>query len=169
MIFQIITRTPIWVWALLAVLVYFGYQQTKSRVIGLRRAAIIPVILTALSIYGTLSAFGSSPLAILAWLTAAAMLAITVMRTPLPTGTRFDNQTRQLRITGSWVPMALMMGIFVTKYVVGVTLAMHPEFAQNTTFALSFSALYGAFSGVFIGRAIRLWRLTTKSVLADPW
>jgi hypothetical protein len=169
MIFQIITHTPIWVWALLALLVYFGYQQTKSRTIGLRRATIIPVVLTALSIYGTLSAFGSSSLAILAWLAAATALATTVMLLPIPAGTRFDNQARQLHIIGSWVPMALMMGIFVTKYIVGVALSMHPELAQKTTFALTFSALYGAFSGVFIGRALRLWQLTTRRVLADPW
>jgi hypothetical protein len=168
MIYQIITHTPIWVWALLALLVYFGYQQTKSRTIGLRRAAIIPVILTALSIYGTLSAFGSSPLAILAWLAAATALATTVMLLPVPSGTRFDSQTRQLHIIGSWVPMALIMGIFVTKYVVGVALSMHPELAQKVIFALTFSSLYGAFSGVFIGRSIRLWRLTTQRVLADP-
>jgi hypothetical protein len=169
MITQIITRTPIWVWVLLAVLVYFGYQQSKSRTIGLRRVTIIPVVLTALSIYGTLSAFGKSPEVILAWLAAAATLVTTVMLTPLPTGTRFDHQTRQLHVVGSWVPMALMMGIFVNKYVVGVSLAMHPELAQNATFTLAFSALYGTFSGVFIGRAVRLWRLATKRDLVDLW
>ena len=162
MILQIITHTPVWVWALLALLVGFGYQQTKSRTVGLPRFSIIPVILTALSIYGTLSAFGSSPAVILTWLAAAIMLATTVMLTPVPTGTRFDNQTRLLHVVGSWVPMALMMGIFANKYVVGVALSLHPELAQNTTFTLAFSALYGAFSGVFIGRAARLWRLTTK-------
>ena len=169
MILQIITHTPVWVWALLALLVGFGYQQTKSRTVGLRRVTIIPVILTALSIYGTLSAFGSSPAVLLAWLAAAVMLATTVMLTPVPTGTRFDNQTRQLHVVGSWVPMALMMGIFANKYVVGVTLSLHPELAQNTTFTLAFSALYGTFSGVFIGRAARLWRLTTKRDWADLW
>lgn len=46
MILQIITRTPVWVWALLALLIGLGYQQTKSRTVGLRRVTIIPVILT---------------------------------------------------------------------------------------------------------------------------
>jgi hypothetical protein len=169
MITQIITRTPIWVWALLALLVYFGYQQSKSRTIGLRRVTIIPVVLTALSIYGTLSAFGKSPEVILAWLAAAATLVTTVMLTPLPTGTRFDNQTRRLHVVGSWVPLALMMGIFANKYVVGVAFTIHPELAQNATFTLTFSALYGTFSGVFIGRAVRLWRLATKRDLVDLW
>lgn len=169
MIFQIITRTPFWVWVLLALLVFLGYQQTKSRTIGLRRVAIIPIILTALSIYGTLSAFGRSPEIMLAWLASATLLATTVWLTPLPTGSRFDNKTRQLYVIGSWVPMTLMMGIFANKYVVGVALSMQPELAQNSTFVLAFSALYGAFSGVFIGRAVRLWRLANKRVLVDLW
>ena len=60
---------------------------------------------------------------------------------------------------GSAVPLALMMGIFFTKYAVGVTLGMHLAQANDVSFALAVSALYGAFSGVFAGRAARLWRL----------
>jgi len=52
-----------------------------------------------------------------------------------------------------------MMGIFFTKYVVGVLLAMHPELGHQATFEIGISALYGAFTGIFAGRAIRLWRL----------
>lgn len=57
----------------------------------------------------------------------------------------------------------LMMGIFFTKYSVGVTLVLHPEFGRQALFALGISALYGAFTGIFIGRAIRLWRLALRS------
>ena len=63
------------------------------------------------------------------------------------------------RVPGSAVPLALMMGIFLTKYAVGVTLAMHLVQAGDLAFAMSLSALYGAFSGVFAARAARLWRL----------
>jgi hypothetical protein len=169
MISQIITRTPIWVWALLALLIGLGYQQSKTRVLGLRRVMVIPAVLTLLSILGTVSAFGSSPQVLFTWLAAASLLAFVVLQLPLSAGHRFDPQTSKLHVLGSWVPLALMMGIFANKYVVGVALSMHPELAQNATFTLAFSALYGAFSGVFIGRAVRLWRLTTKRVMADLW
>jgi hypothetical protein len=167
MIFQIITRTPVWVWALLALLIGLGYHQTKSRTIGLRRFIIIPVILTGLSVYGTVSAFGTSPDVILTWLAAAALPIVFVMQLPLSESNKFDRQTRSLHVMGSWVPLALMMGIFANKYVVGVALGMHPELAQNTNFTLIFSALYGTFSGVFIGRAVRLWQLTRQA--EDLW
>jgi len=52
-----------------------------------------------------------------------------------------------------------MMGIFFTKYAVGVTLALQPALARDLPVALALSAVYGAFSGVFLARAARLWRL----------
>ena len=76
---------------------------------------------------------------------------------------RFDAAHQVFHVTGSWVPMVLIMGIFLTKYGVGVAIGMHPELAQNSTFAMQISALYGLFSGVFIGRALRLGRLQTSN------
>ena len=60
---------------------------------------------------------------------------------------------------GSWLPMGVILAIFMTKYAVGVTLSMQPSLAHSDAFTLSVSLLYGLFSGFFAGRAIRLWRL----------
>jgi hypothetical protein len=81
------------------------------------------------------------------------------LQSPLPDVTRFDAHTRTFHVPGSWVPLVLMVGIFASKYVVGVALNLHPELMHEATFTLGFSALNGAFSGVFAARAIRLWRL----------
>jgi hypothetical protein len=64
-----------------------------------------------------------------------------------------------------------MMGIFFTKYAVGVALGMHLAQANDVSFAIPVSALYGAFSGVFAARAARLWRLAMaqeRQLLANP-
>lgn len=58
-----------------------------------------------------------------------------------------------------WVLLLLILGIFITQYVVGVGTAMQPALARDANFSLGFGALYGAFSGVFLARAVRLWRL----------
>ena len=52
-----------------------------------------------------------------------------------------------------------MMGIFFTKYAVGVSLSVAPALALSASFALPVGAAYGAMSGIFLGRALRLWRL----------
>ena len=56
----------------------------------------------------------------------AAVMVTSVLQFPLPAGTRYDAAERRIHQPGSFVPLALMMGIFFTKYGVGVSLAMHP-------------------------------------------
>ncbi len=159
MFYQIIIHTPVWVWALLALLLWLGLKQSRPGQPSLLRTTLIPLALAGWSLFGALSAFGSAPLVILTWLAAATVLAWWVLQIPLPDATRYDVRTRTFQVPASWVPLALLMGIFANKYFVGVALNMHPELTREATFTLGSSALYGAFSGVFAARAARLWRL----------
>jgi hypothetical protein len=159
MLYQIISHTPTWVFGLFAVLLALGLKQTRAGSMDLLRVCLMPVAMTALSIYGTVTAFGATPAVALAWLAAAGAMLAFVMRMPLSQEVRFDATSRTLQLPGTWVPLALMMGIFFTKYVVGVVLSMQPTLASNATFSVCLSALYGAFSGVFAARAVRLLRL----------
>lgn len=159
MFYQIIIHTPIWVWALLALLLWLGLKQSLPGRFSLLRITLLPLALTGLSLFGAVSTFGSTPAVMLTWLAAAIVLATWVLQIPLPDATRYDTRTRTFQVPGSWVPLALMMGIFANKYGVGVSLALHPQLAHEAVFTLGFSALYGAFSGVFAARAARLWRL----------
>ena len=164
MVAQILTNTPAWVWGLLAALMALGLSQTRGRSVGLARIALMPLGLGAFSLYGTVSAFGASPNVLGSWLVAATLMLLVVTQMPLPSGTRHDTATRQFELPGSWVPMALIMGIFLTKYAVGVGLVLHPELKGNANFSLTISMLYGVFSGVFAGRAGRLARLALRPV-----
>jgi uncharacterized membrane protein len=160
MIAQILSNTPLWVWGLLAALLALGFSQVRSRTVGLGRITLLPLGLGALSLYGTVSAFGASPTVIGSWLAATTLLLLIVTQMPLPVGAGYDSARRQFQIPGSWVPMALIIGIFLTKYGVGVSLVMHPELKANANFSLAVGTLYGVYSGIFAGRAVRLIRLT---------
>ena len=81
------------------------------------------------------------------------------IRSTAPAGARYCNASRRFDLPGSAMPLVLIMGIFLTKYLVGVELAMQPALARDSAFALQIAALYGAFSGLFVARAMRLWRL----------
>lgn len=156
-------RTPVWVWGLLATLLVLGLSQVRDRTASLVRVSIMPLAMTAFSLWGTASAFGHSPQlgAVLGiWLgTAAAVLALVA---PGSSGARYDAASRSYALPGSWAPLVLILGIFLTKYVVGVELAMQPQLARDSQFALTVAALYGVFNGLFAGRAVRLWRLALK-------
>ena len=55
-----------------------------------------------------------------------------------------------------------LVTIFLTKYFVGVELALQPAQARDGGFALQIAALYGVFNGLFAARALRLWKLVPR-------
>jgi hypothetical protein len=164
---SILRRTPIWVWGLLAGLLALGISQLRDRTAGLARVSLLPLAMTIFSVSGMFSAFGGSPHlagAIAAWLIAAAITFAVLA--PGRAAAQFDPVRRSYRLPGSVVPLLLIVGIFLVKYVVGVELAMAPRLMQDTQYVLIVAALYGAFTGVFLGRASRLWRLALRPAAA---
>ena len=159
MLLQILLHTPKWVYAVFVLLVWLGAKQLLSNSVSLTRVTLMPLAMGGLSVFGVISAFGDSLGAVLGWAAAAAVLIALVLQRPLPATTRYDAAAREFHVAGSAVPLMLMTGIFFTKYVVGVALAMHPELRQQASFAIGLPVLYGAFSGIFAARAVRLWRL----------
>ncbi len=161
MLMQILTHTPRWVFVLFALLLWLGSKQLLAGSVSLTRVTVLPLVMTGLSIYGVLSAFDSH-VALLGWAAAAALQAFVVLQRKTPEGTRYDAEARRFHVRGSAVPLLLMMGIFFTKYVVGVALAMHPELHRDTALGLIVPSLYGIFSGMFMGRAVRLWKMALR-------
>ena len=159
MVAQILVNTQVWVWGLLVALLMLGLSQTRSRTAGLTRVVLLPLGMGGLSLYSSLSTFGMSPTVLGSWLATTALLVLLVTRLPLPAGATYDSAARQFKLAGSWIPMALIIGIFLTKYAAGVSVAMRPDLKSQANFSVAVAMLYGAFSGIFAGRAMRQIRL----------
>lgn len=160
----IVQKTPLWVWGLLAALLWLGISQLAQRQASAGRVLLMPVAMAGLSAYGLVSAFGAagSAASVFAiWLAAAALLAVASLALwpRPPSGASYDAASRSFKLPGSAAPLALILGIFLTKYLVGVELALQPALAHDTAFALEIAALYGLCNGLFAARAARLWRL----------
>ena len=184
-IFGIVKQTPTWVWSLLAGLLLLGVSQLRTQSPTLRRVVILPVAMFGLALYGLVSAFSGSGqfgAVLVVWLLAYLAAMAAVVQLPAPQGASYDVARGRIQVPGSAVPMALILSIFLTKYIVGVELAMQPAQAADPVFALTVALLYGAFSGIFAGRALRLLRLAPRHVPAgagwlgqhllserDPW
>ena len=184
MLGTVLRHTPGWVWGLLAGLLTLGLSQVRERNASLARVTFMPVAMTALALWGIVAAFGNSPMfgyVLAAWLLAAALMVGAISPMAAPRGTSYDPASRSYRMPGSWVPLLLIMAIFLTKYVVGVDLAMKPSLALDGQYTLGVGALYGLSSGIFTGRAARLWLLARRPASAamlprrglwlqrDPW
>lgn len=160
----IVQKTPPWVWGLLIALIALGASQLRQRQASAARMAILPLAMTGLSAYGLVSGFSTAGQAggvLAAWLAAAALVgAASLALWPRPpSGSRYDAASRRFHLPGSAMPLALILGIFLTKYLVGIELALQPALARDAVFALEIAALYGMFTGLFVARAARLWRL----------
>jgi hypothetical protein len=167
----VLQKTPMWVGGLFAALLALGLSQTRDRQVSQLRMAVMPLAMTSLSLWGTVSAFGKSPLfgsVMLVWAAGALLSGLVVGRTVPPAGTRHDRASRSFSLPGSWLPLALIMGIFLTKYIVGVDLVMQPGLALDGQYTLGVGTLYGIFSGTFAGRTFRLWRLALRPAPSSP-
>ena len=151
MLIQILSHTPVYVWAILALLVYRGMVATRAREIGIRKLFIIPLIMLALSLQGITSKFGMGWLPLAAWAAGAAALTLAIRalgRSRVSAGAAPGT----VRVPGSWAPLAMMMAIFFAKYATAVTLAIHPGATHSAWFVAAVCALYGIFNGYFLGR-----------------
>lgn len=161
MLIEIVTHTPPWVFVLFFALLGLGWFQSKGRSVSRGKLLMLPVAMIALSFYGVLSAFGPVPAGLAFWGMGAAISAGLGARLAAPRGASFSAETRLFFVPGSWLPLALMMAIFFTKYAVGVVLARQLPIAGESAFVGSISLCYGLFSGAFLARAIVIWRCAT--------
>jgi hypothetical protein len=150
----ILSHTPGYVWAILAALVVLGSLQLRRQRISRTRLLIAPVAMGLLSLWSASTAFGVRPAVALAWVLgmAAAWLANRTLRWPREIGGDGD----AFVVAGSPWPLALMLAIFALRYAVAVSLVFHPEWRADPAFAAPMALLYGALSGMFTARAVRI-------------
>jgi hypothetical protein len=153
---QILTHTPLWVFALFSGLVYLGYVQSRTRQVSRNRLILLPVAMLGWSLYSVWSTFDAHLTSLVAWACAwGAVVAISLARGPSRTAS-YDAATAQFTVAGSWLPLAPMMGIFFFKYAVAVAHAIKPGVLDTTMAVAMVSATYGLFSGLFMARAVRV-------------
>lgn len=151
----VLAHTPRWVWALLAVLVAFGVVQARPRSVTLARLTVLPAALAGASLLGVVTGFGHAA-ALAGWAVATVAAATLALALGAPRQAAWLGAERRLRVPGSWLPLALMLGVFAVKYAVGVLVAMTPALRGQAAFAGTAGLAYGAFAGLFLGRALAL-------------
>jgi hypothetical protein len=153
---------PLWAPAVLLLLVGVGYRQSRARTV--RPATMIAVAtgMLVFSLYGVAAAFHGAAAALVSWVAGYA-LAIT-------TGNRLVSLDdmgvagNAVRIPGSWVPLALMLGIFAIKFVLGFAEAVHSPLLHSVLFIAAMSGSLGAISGMFGARAVAVHRVARAPV-----
>lgn len=154
MLIHILAHTPLYVWAILAFLLYRGAIALRDREVEPRKLFIIPAVMLALSLQDIAAKFGTGGMALPLWAAATCAMAALVWTLG---GARVapGSLPGQVRVRGSWGPMALMMAVFFTKYLASIMLALRPHLREDAVFVAAVCLLFGLFSGVFAGRLAR--------------
>ena len=165
MIGQILANTPVWVWVLLAALLALGGRGTRPRSMSLWSALAMPVAMVAYALFNAVRAGPGDPSMPLAWAAGAGVAFLFnhfVLRQPRDIV--WNRETRRASLTGSWLPMALVLGIFGLNYVGAVTRAVAPAIADGTGFKRVIAAVAGLLGGLFLSRAWRVFAATRRGI-----
>lgn len=155
MIVQILSRTPIWVWLILAFLLYRGLLASRDREMPLPQMFIVPVVFLWLSLDGIGRSFGWQDTGVLAWLVGVAVGIGVVWVSFDPGRMTLHVDRKTVFVRGSWMPLLLMMAIFLTKYAAAIMLAMQPARAQDASFSLTVCFLYGVCNSLLLAQLLR--------------
>lgn len=163
----ILQHIPIWAFLILAGLLWLGLSARKDRMIRWRIPIIVPVALTIMAITSLLAQYGTTDLllpALVSWGGVCALLAWLFAKRPLAETVQYDLETAKFHLPGSYVPLAMYMGIFAFKFMVGFMSGMRMPIVNELRFVLSISAVYGLFSGLFLSNAWRLFKLRSNTL-----
>lgn len=154
---EIIMYTPRWVFGLLIALVIFGVMQTRTREVKIQVALILPIAMLILSLTGVLRYVGWQFPALACWLLGITIASVLSIKWIGKNIARFNPESRKLIIQGSWLPLVVILGIFVTRYTLGVATAMQWEITHKIYFSLVVSLILGIWSGFFLARCLIFW------------
>jgi hypothetical protein len=151
----ILTHTPLWVFALLAYLVWQGLLSLRPRTMQIWRLMIVPgvFIVMGLSRIALRPDDGLWPL--LSWLAGAIVFAPLGLSTS-PRLLAVDREHGRIIRAGSKIPLIRNIVVFLLQYAVAVTAALDPH--GHAAVALTGRAISGASAGYFIGWITALLR-----------
>ncbi|SNS30342.1 hypothetical protein SAMN05216374_0731 [Tardiphaga sp. OK246] len=151
---RILTNTPIWVFALLALLIWLGSLSLRPRKTPLRRLLIVPMVFLLMGLSRLIFAGGQLHL-IGAWLAAAIVMAAVALWIG-PGETTVDRQDGTILRPGSWLPLIRNLSVFLLQYAVAVATAM--KLGSGAAVPLIGQLVSGACAGYFLGWTVGLIR-----------
>jgi hypothetical protein len=162
---RILTNTPIWVFVLLAFLIWQGSLSLRPRTQPLWRVLIVPAVFVLMGLSRLLLG-GKAISLVLVWLVAAALLfSIALLR---GAGNIVVDGNGQVTRSGSVVPLVRNLTVFLLQYAVAVIAAMQLDAFAGV--AMLGQAVSGACAGYFLGWGlvlVRSWRSHSAARGAD--
>jgi hypothetical protein len=157
-VIETIARTPYWVWALLAFLLFIGIRSLRPTTASFARLAILPVVFLAWGLSGFATNYGPRPVGIAVWLVALVIGAGIGWLVARSIEIHADQERGFIRLPGTAVNLVLILIIFATKYTLGIQASMRPGITGELLYMGIDVGISGLLTGLFAGRLFGLWR-----------
>jgi hypothetical protein len=158
-ILAVVAHTPLWVWALFALVFFLGYQRTRDRTVPLWRMLMLPVVMLVLSVSGWVSAGLSVLPAILVGFAIGGVIGWLMER---------DGATRRLPdgralLRGEWWSLAQVFAIVTFKYVTTVVGIINPALGGDPVWHMGTAFVAAVLSAMLLGRVAARLRVYSAS------
>jgi hypothetical protein len=161
-ILDILTHTPVWVWALFAFILYMGYQRTKDRIVSLWRILLLPGIMALVSVSGWINAGVASLPAIAVGLVVGGTAGWLLERQ----GATRRLENNKLWLRGEWWSLVQIVLIIGFRYTMAIMPFLNPSFAADPTWHLASMFISSLLSALFVGRVAARLRVFFTSAPA---
>ncbi len=168
MFVQILSHTPIWVWAILTGITVLGASQLRARQLPRWRVMALPATLLMLGLWSMAPGFRAHPASAVIWLVALLGMATPGRRLAARSGAVWLAGPQRLHLPGSTLPLLLALTIFCLRYINGVATAMNPALTALPQWQWPLAILFGGLSGLFMGRALGLLALSRQDADSQP-
>jgi|KBSSwiStaDraftv2_1062776.scaffolds.fasta_scaffold1320954_2 hypothetical protein len=165
-ILVVLSRTPLWVWPLIATVLGFGVWNLWTREIAVRRLVAFPLIMLGLSLSNAIGTAAPPTLAAGMWLAAAAFGAAAGWAMTGPP-LALDPARRRITIAGSALPLLVTIAIILLRYGFGYAYGRYPELRADPMLALELIGAAAFLAGITFGRygylglrAMRAWKVS---------
>lgn len=148
----VLTHTPLWVWAILALLIQRGVPAAQPNSVTLRRLFLLPLVFTvlgAMALARTGALLPSALAAAAAGLTLGAAAGWSLFSSQ--SGYLWDQQSGQLQRPGSWLMLMCSLAAFVLKFGLATVAGWQPEVVAGAGGALLTGLVSGVASGLLWG------------------
>jgi hypothetical protein len=149
---QSLSHTPIWVYPLFVFLILRGLRSLRPREVTLGALAIIPGLFMIAGLATLASRFAVTASVYGAWLVALAVGAglgwLLLHRRHIAV----DRARGVLLRPADYTILPLILASFAAKYAFGTLSFIHPDLVHQASFGMIQGAIYGFFSGIFVGK-----------------
>ena len=147
-ILDILTHTPLWVWAVFAVVIFLGFTRTRDRTVSLWRLLLMPVALVVVSLSGLMGAGLAALPAILVGFAIGGVAGWLLER---------DGASRRvaggrLWLRGEWISLLQVLVILVFRYCTSVASILNPTLATDPAWHLVTAFVSSLLGALFVGR-----------------